>query len=171
MNVGFYEIKFLIIKCFILSYIFIFNFFFFKKQFNSDNLPIEIYNISKNNETIVYLKKNIIKKFNLFINKCLNYNNDYNYPLFLNPKISAIMPLYNAEKYIKYSLSSIQNQKMKEIEIILIDDCSEDKTILIIENFMKKDKRIRLIKNYENRKILYSKSIAALNAHGKYILN
>ena len=171
MNLGFYEIKFLIIKCFILSYIFIFNFFFcFQKQFNSDNLPIEIYNISKNNETIVYLKKNIIKKFNLFINKCLNYNNDYNYPLFLNPKISAIMPLYNAEKYIKYSLSSIQNQKMKEIEIILIDDCSEDKTILIIENFMKKDKRIRLIKNYENRKILYSKSIAALNAHGKYII-
>ena len=35
---------------------------------------------------------------------------------------------------------------------------------------MKKDKRIRLIKNYENRKILYSKSIAALNAHGKYII-
>ena len=146
MNLKFYEIIFLIIKFSILSYIYCFHYFYgFRKQFNSGYLPIETYNITKNNETIVYLKKNIIKKFNLYINKCLNYNYDYNYPLLTNPKISAIMPLYNADKYIKYSLSSIQNQKMKEIEIILIDDCSEDKTILKIQNFMKKDKRIRLI--------------------------
>ena len=88
----------------------------------------------------------------------------------MNYKISAIIPLYNAEKYLKYSLSSIQNQKMKEIEIILIDDCSKDNTLLKVNSFMKKDKRIRLINNTENRKILYSKSIAALNAKGKYII-
>ena len=170
MNFGFYEIKFIIIKCSALLYIFILLYFFGFQQINLDNLPIEIYNISRNNETIIYLKKNIIKKFNLYINKCLNYNFEYNFPLFLNPKISAIMPLYNADKYIKYSLSSIQNQKMKEIEIILIDDCSKDNTLLKIENFMEKDKRIKLIKNNENRKILYSKSIAALNSHGKYII-
>ena len=59
---------------------------------------------------------------------------------------------------------------MKEIEIILIDDYSEDKTLLKVNYYKKKDKRIRLIKNTENRKILYSKSIAALNANGKYII-
>ena len=155
MNLKFYNIKFLIIKYIILFSLFLFQYSFeILKQIDSDNLFIEIYNIYKNNETIVYLKKNIIKKFNLYINKCLNKNFEYKFPLFLKPKISAIMPLYNAEKYLKYSLSSIQNQKMKEIEIILVDDCSKDSTLLKIKNYMEKDKRIRLIKNKENRKIL-----------------
>ena len=172
MNFEFYEIKLLIIKTLILSYniYFLLNFFGLSKQFNTDNLPIETYEIYKNNETMIYLKKNIIKKFNLYIYKCLNYDYEYHYPIIQNPKISAIIPLYNAEKYIKYSLSSIQNQKMKEIEIILINDYSRDNTLLKINNYMKKDKRIRLINNFENRKILYSKSIAALNTNGKYII-
>ena len=59
---------------------------------------------------------------------------------------------------------------MKEIEIILIDDCSTDDTLLLVKKFMEEDPRIRLIKNNVNRKILYSKSIGALNANGKYIL-
>jgi glycosyltransferase involved in cell wall biosynthesis len=79
------------------------------------------------------------------------------------------MPIYNAEKYLHYSLRSIQNQKMKELEIILIDDCSTDDSVKIIEEYMKEDPRIRLLKNEKNRRILYSKSIAALNANGKYI--
>ena len=58
---------------------------------------------------------------------------------------------------------------MKDIEIILIDDCSKDDSISIIEKYMKEDPRIKLIKNRNNRKVLYSKSIAALNAKGKYI--
>ena len=59
---------------------------------------------------------------------------------------------------------------MKEIEIILIDDCSTDDTLLLVKKFMEEDPRIKLIKNNVNRKILYSKSIGALNANGKYIL-
>ena len=57
MNFGFYEIKFIIIKCSALLYIFILLYFFGFQQINLDNLPIEIYNISRNNETIIYLKK------------------------------------------------------------------------------------------------------------------
>ena len=87
-----------------------------------------------------------------------------------DPKISAIMPIYNGGKYLNYSLSSIQNQDMKDIEIILIDDYSTDNSIMIIEDYMKKDSRIRLIKNNKNKKILYSKSIAALNSKGEYII-
>ena len=59
---------------------------------------------------------------------------------------------------------------MKEIEIILIDDCLIDNSLILIEQLMKCDQRLRLIKNFENRKILYSKSLAALNSNGKYIL-
>ena len=96
--------------------------------------------------------------------------NKRKYPLLKNPKISIIIPLYKGSQYLHYSLRSVQNQKMKEIEIILIDDCSPDNSLTIIKKYMKEDERIRLIKNQINRKILYSKSLAALNCNGKYIL-
>ena len=92
------------------------------------------------------------------------------YPLLKFPKISVIIPLYNAGKYLHYSLRSVQSQRMKEIEIILVDDCSKDNTLVLIKKFMKEDKRIKLIKNEVNRKILFSKSMAAINSNGKYIL-
>ena len=85
-------------------------------------------------------------------------------------KISVIIPIYNGGKYMNYSLSSIQNQKMKDIEIIIIDDNSKDDSLKIIQNYMKNDKRIKLIKNKENRRILFSKSIGALNSKGEYII-
>ena len=80
------------------------------------------------------------------------------------------MPLYNAKNYLYYSLRSIQNQNMKDIEIILINDCSTDNTLELIKKYMKEDPRIRLINNEENRRILYSKSLGALYANGKYII-
>ena len=119
-----------------------------------------------------YLKSEMIKKFNSFIRLCHNSKlfNITNYPLTQTPKISAIMPIYNGGKYLKYSLRSIQNQDMKDIEIILIDDFSSDNSIIVIEQYMEKDPRIRLIKNNKNKKILYSKSIGALNSNGEYII-
>ena len=86
------------------------------------------------------------------------------------PKISVIIPIYNGGKYLNYSLKSVQNQKMKDIEIIIIDDNSSDDSLKIIHEYMKFDKRIKLIENKENRKILYSKSIGILNSKGKYII-
>ena len=85
-------------------------------------------------------------------------------------KISVIIPIYNGGKYLNYSLGSVQKQKMKDIEIIIIDDNSNDDSIEIIRNYMKNDKRIKLIKNNENRRILFCKSIGALNSKGKYII-
>ena len=120
-----------------------------------------------------YLKKETINNFNKYIKICLNGilidKNNYNY-ISSQPRISVIIPIYKGGKYLYYSLRSIQNQKFKEIEIILIDDCSPDESLQIIERYMKEDPRIRLIKNEKNRNILYSKSMAALNAKGKYIL-
>ena len=86
------------------------------------------------------------------------------------PKISVIIPIYNGGKYLKHSLESVQNQKFKDIEIIIIDDNSSDDSLKIIRSYIKKDKRIKLIKNKTNRKILFSKSIGALNSKGKYII-
>ena len=135
-------------------------------------------NASNNNEIYTnkkkesYLKVKYVNKFNSFINLCmkgfLETKNKYNFHK--NPKISVIMPIFNGGKYLYYSLRSIQNQIIKEIEIILIDDCSTDNSLNIIKNYMEEDGRIRLIKNKKSRKILYSKSIAALNSNGKYII-
>ena len=135
-------------------------------------LPKETYKKIEQGQSNIYLTKEMVDKFNFFVNVCLNDSliDNKKYPLLKNPKISAIIPIYNGGKYLNYSLRSIQNQKMKDIEIILIDDCSTDDSLSIIEKYMKEDERIRLIKNEENRKILYSKSMAALNAKGKYII-
>lgn len=60
-------------------------------------------------------------------------------------KVSVIMPLYNSEKYIENSLISIMNQTHLNLEIILIDDGSTDKTLNICELYKKKDCRIKII--------------------------
>ena len=102
-------------------------------------IPIqeETYTINNSRSYEMYLTENIINIYNKYIKKCLdNILDDKNkYPLLKYPKISVIIPLYNAENYLYYALRSIQNQKMKEIEIILIDDCSTDDTLSIIESF------------------------------------
>ena len=161
-------IKFKYLKQYIGGILLIYFLFSFNIHFWSVEYKEEVFTVGKER---TYLKKNLINNYNSFINNCtsgiLLDNNSL--ALSENPKISVTIPIYNAEKYLYYSLRSIQNQKMKDIEIILIDDYSKDNSISIIENYMKEDPRIKLIKNKSNRKILYSKSIGALNAKGKYI--
>ena len=124
----------------------------------------------KNNK--YFLRLDIIEKFNSYLKLCQSNEliNKSKYPLLKFPKISVIIPLYNGGKYLNNSLRSIQNQNLKEIEIIIIDDFSTDDSLNYVEKFMQDEPRIRLIKNFRNRKILYSKSIAALNSNGEYIL-
>ena len=145
---------------------------FLTDSFNKIPLPKETYALYSNGNKLTYLTKEMVDKYNIYINSCVNniLLDKGKYPLVKNPKISAIIPIYNGGKYLYYSLRSIQNQKMKDIEIIIIDDCSTDNSLEIIRKYMNEDERIRLIKNFENRKILYSKSLAALNAKGKYII-
>ena len=60
------------------------------------------------------------------------------------PKVSVIIPVYNGERYIKQCLKSVIKQTLKDIEIIIVDDGSTDKTPSILRSFAKKDKRIRV---------------------------
>ena len=85
------------------------------------------------------------------------------------PFISVVIALYNAEKYINGTLKTVQNQRMKNIEIIIIDDCSTDKSLLYVEEAQKIDPRIVIMKNKKNMAILYTKSIGVLSAKGDYI--
>ena len=89
-----------------------------------------------------------------------------------NKKIlTAIIPVFNCEKFIKSSIRSIQNQNISEIEIILINDFSKDNSLKIIEQLRKEDSRITIINNKKNMGTLYSRSIGALSAKGQYIFS
>ena len=61
--------------------------------------------------------------------------------------ISIAMATYNGEKFIKEQIKSIQRQIIQDFELVICDDCSNDETCTIIEEFCRSDKRIRLYKN------------------------
>lgn len=85
----------------------------------------------------------------------------------MKPKISIVMPMYNSEKYLWESIKSILNQTFKDFELIIIDDCSKDKSINIVNSY--KDKRIKLIKNEINLGTVRTRNIGLRKAQGKYI--
>ena len=64
-----------------------------------------------------------------------------------NPKVSAIIPLYNCKNLVLKAIKSIQNQNMLNLEIILVNDFSTDNTLSIVEKVQKEDPRIKII-NY-----------------------
>ena len=86
------------------------------------------------------------------------------------PKISIVIPVFNGEPFIETALLSIQNQNFRDIEIIMVDDYSKDNSVLLIKELMKKDSRIVLYQNKENKGALYSKTYGVLNAKGKYVM-
>ena len=87
-----------------------------------------------------------------------------------NPKISFIISVFNKENYLHSLIISIQMQDLKEIEIVFVDDFSTDKSVKIIKNFRKRDKRIILINNKKNMGSLYSRAIGGNIAKGDYFI-
>ena len=59
------------------------------------------------------------------------------------PLISVVMPAYNAEKYIVEAIESVLQQTFHDWELIIVDDCSQDNTFYIAQDFSKKDSRIK----------------------------
>ena len=84
-------------------------------------------------------------------------------------KVSIIIPVYNVEKYIKTCLDSLINQTLKEIEIILIDDCGQDNSIKIGEEYAQIDDRIRIIYNDKNIGSGDSRNVGINVANGEYL--
>ena len=64
--------------------------------------------------------------------------------------VSVLIPTYNSAEFIKDCVESIINQTYKNIEIIIVDDTSTDKTFDILKRLAKQDKRIRLFQNRTN---------------------
>lgn len=85
------------------------------------------------------------------------------------PLISIIMPVYNAEKYLKKSLGSLTAQTFQNIEIICIDDGSTDNSSNIISELASKDKRIVFL-TQSNSGPARARNLGLQNAQGKYIM-
>ena len=85
-------------------------------------------------------------------------------------KVSVIITSFNSEKFIKSSVNSVLNQSYQNFELIIVDDCSQDKTQNIIRKLQKKDKRIKVILLKTNTGTAsIPRNIGAKNAKAEYL--
>ncbi len=94
-------------------------------------------------------------------------NSSKNSP-YVPPKVSVIMPVYNAEKYLKESIESVLNSTLKEIELICVDYGSEDSSLEILKDYAYKDSRVVVI-NQKNEGVAVAKQSGIDRANGEYI--
>lgn len=83
--------------------------------------------------------------------------------------VSIVMPIYNAENYLKDSLDSLISQKYKNLEIICVDDGSTDNSLRILENYKRIDDRIKILKQ-KNQFAGVARNNGLDHANGKYIM-
>jgi len=85
----------------------------------------------------------------------------------VEPLVSIVIPLYNYEKYIIDCLLSCVNQEYKNVEIIVVDDCSTDKSVEMAQKVH--DSRIILLKHETNKGYSAAKNTGIRRAHGAFI--
>jgi glycosyltransferase involved in cell wall biosynthesis len=86
----------------------------------------------------------------------------------MKPKVSIIVPIYNAEEYLARCFDSLLEQNLQEIEIIAINDGSKDSSLEIVKEYQSKDNRIKII-NQLNRGVSSARNEGIKAAIGKYI--
>jgi glycosyltransferase involved in cell wall biosynthesis len=87
----------------------------------------------------------------------------------LVPKISVVIPAYNAENYIGEAVESVLGQNISDFELLVIDDCSSDSTAKIVQNMGLRDSRIRLIRNPRNLGPGATRGVGVEAAQGEFI--
>lgn len=85
-------------------------------------------------------------------------------------EISVIVPVYNAEAYLKECLDSIFSQEFSEFEVICVDNCSTDRSKELLQLYEADYPEMRIINNSQNRGVSYSRNVGISNAKGKYLL-
>ena len=85
------------------------------------------------------------------------------------PLVSIIMPAYNAEKYIEESIKSVCDQTYENWELLIIDDCSKDNTLQIVQKFSKVDERIKCLNQITNSGVAKARNRGLKESRGEYI--
>lgn len=83
--------------------------------------------------------------------------------------VSIIMAAYNSEETIEQAINSVLDQTYSNFELLVIDDCSTDKTAKLVQNIAESDCRIRLLKNEKNRGVSLSRKRGLEEAQGDWI--
>ena len=83
---------------------------------------------------------------------------------------SIIVPVYNSENTIKKTLDSIKKQSLKNIEVLIINDNSIDKSSKIIQKFKKKSNNVKIIDNKKNLGVSVSRNRGLKVSKGNYII-
>jgi glycosyltransferase involved in cell wall biosynthesis len=86
------------------------------------------------------------------------------------PKVSVVIPAYNAERFINETLSYIKNQTFKDFECIIVDDASTDKTVSIVNALCKKDPRFHLLHLNKNGGPAVARNIGKDASSGKFVI-
>ena len=138
-------------------------------KFSLIEIIITFFLINYINCQIDKTKENEIKAF-ISLNKEEKLTTEKKFEISENPKISIIIPIYNNEQSITSTIRSIQNQNLLDIEIVCINDHSNDTSLKILKNLQKNDPRIGVIRNKSNRGILYNLIDGAMQSSGEYVL-
>ena len=85
------------------------------------------------------------------------------------PKVSIIMPVYNGEKYLEEAIQSILLQTFQDWELWLVNDCSTDSSLKIMEKYAGENDKIQIITNSENYQLPRSLNIGFRHARGTYL--
>jgi teichuronic acid biosynthesis glycosyltransferase TuaG len=83
--------------------------------------------------------------------------------------ISIITPCYNSNDFISETIDSVINQTYKNWELIIIDDCSTDNSVEIVQKYLEKDSRIKLFVNNKNSGAAVSRNFGLLKSSGRFI--
>ena len=81
--------------------------------------------------------------------------------------VSVLLPVFNGEQYIQKAAFSILNQSHKELELLIIDDCSTDKSYQMSMNISEQDNRVRVFKNQKNLGLTKSLNLLINESSGK----
>ena len=85
-----------------------------------------------------------------------------------SPLVSVIVAAYNAETFIKQTLDSVLNQTYKNIEVLVVDDGSEDRTAEIVAAIVQNSQRVILLQQ-SNQGVASARNLAIQNSRGAYI--
>lgn len=86
-----------------------------------------------------------------------------------SPLVSVIMPVFNAERFLRQAVDSIIHQQYQDFEFLIIDDGSTDGSGDILRDYLRQDKRIRLFQQPVNQGLITALNIGLSTAQGKYI--
>ena len=88
----------------------------------------------------------------------------------MNVLFSVIIPVYNAEQYIAKCINSVIDQKLNDLELIIIDDFSNDNSRKILKLYVEKNNNFKFFFNRKNKGVAYTRNFGLKKSSGKYII-